>query len=128
MHKLITALLGMICLTAFAQEKQFTHQDTLKGSITPERAWWDVTHYDLKVDIDPEQEFISGTNTITYKVLDPYQTLQVDLQEPMKLLSATQNGQKLKIKKDGAAYFIALQVQQEKRRFGPLKNMQVWIQ
>ena len=114
MHKLITALLGMICLTAFAQEKQFTHQDTLKGSITPERAWWDVTHYDLKVDIDPEQEFISGTNTITYKVLDPYQTLQVDLQEPMKLLSATQNGQKLKIKKDGAAYFIALQEQQEK--------------
>ena len=114
MHKLITALLGMVCLTALAQEKQFTHQDTLKGSITPERAWWDVTHYDLKVDIDPEQEFISGTNTITYKVLDPYQTLQVDLQEPMKLLSATQEGEKLAIKKDGAAYFIALQEQQEK--------------
>ena len=114
MHKLITALLGMVCLTALAQEKQFTHQDTLKGSITPERAWWDVTHYDLKVNIDPEQEFISGTNTITYKVLDSYQTLQIDLQEPMQLLSATQNGQKLAIKKDGAAYFIALQEQQEK--------------
>ncbi|HBT08839.1 MAG TPA: peptidase M1, partial [Leeuwenhoekiella sp.] len=76
MHKLITALLGMICLTAFAQEKQFTHQDTLKGSITPERAWWDVTHYDLKVTVDPDNKFISGSNTITYKVLEPYQTLQ----------------------------------------------------
>jgi len=107
-------LLGFFCLTAFAQEHQFTHQDTLKGSITPERAWWDVSHYDLKVTVDPDNKFISGSNTITYKVLEPYQTLQIDLQEPMKILSATQNDKKLAIKKDGAAYFISLQKKQKK--------------
>ena len=60
MHKLFSMLLGFFCLTAFAQEHQFTHQDTLKGSITPERAWWDVSHYDLKVTVDPDNKFISG--------------------------------------------------------------------
>ena len=29
------------------QEKVFTHADTLRGSITPERAWWDVLRYDI---------------------------------------------------------------------------------
>jgi hypothetical protein len=28
-------------------EKTFTRQDTLRGSITPERAWWDLTYYHL---------------------------------------------------------------------------------
>lgn len=114
MHKLFSMLLGFFCLSAFAQEHQFTHQDTLKGSITPERAWWDVSHYSLKVTVDPDNKFISGSNTITYKVLEPYQTLQIDLQEPMKILSATQNDKKLAIKKDGAAYFISLQKKQKK--------------
>ncbi|HKB45279.1 MAG TPA: hypothetical protein VKC90_12850, partial [Chitinophagaceae bacterium] len=30
----------------------FTHQDTLRGSITPERAWWDVLRYDLSITPD----------------------------------------------------------------------------
>ena len=37
------------CATASAQEPTFTHADTLRGSITPERAWWDVAFYDLHV-------------------------------------------------------------------------------
>ena len=33
-----------------AQERQvFTRADTLRGSNTPQRAWWDVTFYDLHV-------------------------------------------------------------------------------
>ena len=34
---------------AIAQE--FTYQDTLRGSITPERAWWDLTHYHLSLEV-----------------------------------------------------------------------------
>ncbi|MBK8339928.1 MAG: hypothetical protein IPK99_07990 [Flavobacteriales bacterium] len=30
----------------------FTQADTLRGSIGPERAWWDVTHYDVSVTPD----------------------------------------------------------------------------
>ena len=27
-----------------SEKSDFTHQDTLRGSITPERAWWDLTY------------------------------------------------------------------------------------
>ena len=62
---------------AFGQN--FTEQDTLRGSITPEREWWDLNYYDLYVDVDPDQKYISGQNTIRYEVLKPNQVLQVDL-------------------------------------------------
>jgi len=73
-----------------------------------------LNHYDLKVDIDPDQEFISGKNTVTYTVLKPYQVMQIDLQEPMQLVKAIQNGKDLAIEKNGLAHFINLDQKQEK--------------
>jgi hypothetical protein len=32
---------------------QYTRQDTLRGSITPERAWWDLTYYHLDIEVNP---------------------------------------------------------------------------
>ena len=52
-----------------AQESPFTLQDTLRGSITPERSWWDLIHYELDIAIDPEQKTIKGSNQISYRVL-----------------------------------------------------------
>ena len=48
--------------TASAQEPAFTHADTLRGSITPERAWWDVAFYDLHVRLDPADSTVRGWN------------------------------------------------------------------
>ncbi len=31
----------------FNHNNKFTHQDTLRGSITPERSWWYLKHYKL---------------------------------------------------------------------------------
>ena len=31
----------------FAQTNLYTHADSLRGSITDARKWWDLTHYDL---------------------------------------------------------------------------------
>ncbi|MEO6864259.1 MAG: hypothetical protein ABI229_02290, partial [Gemmatimonadaceae bacterium] len=49
----------------------FTHADTLRGSNTPERAWWDATFYDLHVAVNPSDSSISGYNGITYRVTAP---------------------------------------------------------
>ena len=38
-----------------------THADSLRGSITPERAWWDATFYDLHVRVSPKDSSISGS-------------------------------------------------------------------
>lgn len=41
-------------------ETVFTHQDTLRGSITMERAWWNLKYYHLNVKVNPSEKSISG--------------------------------------------------------------------
>jgi len=113
MKFLFSALLFLCILQPnFAQDRKFTRQDTLRGSITPERAWWDLVHYDLDVQVFPQEKALKGSNTVTYKVLQPKRRLQIDLQEPMQLLSAMQHGKKLQITSEGSAHFITLPAKQ----------------
>jgi aminopeptidase N len=92
----------------FSEKNNFTRQDSLRGSITPEREWWDLTYYHLDVKIAPETKSISGKNTIQYKVLKSHPIIQVDLQEPLVITKVIQNGQELEVKHDGNAHFITL--------------------
>ena len=69
----------------FKHHQTFTKQDTLRGSITPERAWWDLKHYNLSVNIYPETKTIKGSNTITFEVLESAHKLQIDLQKPLTI-------------------------------------------
>ena len=94
------------------EKNNFSRQDTLRGSITPERIWWDLTYYHLKVQVDPEKRYISGENTIKYTVLSANQTMQIDLQAPLNITKVTQDGKNLKILHDGNAHFITLTKQQ----------------
>lgn len=106
----------------FSKQRVFTHQDTLRGAVTPERAWWDLTHYDLRMRINPADSTIKGMNVVQYKVLEPKQVLQIDLQAPLRVEQVVQNGKKLPFKQDGNAYFIQLQ---EKQVPGTLKKLEV---
>ncbi|WP_337045105.1 M1 family metallopeptidase [Emticicia sp. 17c] len=95
--------------------KEFTHDDTLRGSITPERSWWDLKYYELRVKVNPPEKYISGSTSVYYQVLKPYQTIQIDLQPPLAIDKVTQDGKELSFKKDGKnAYMIALKKKQEK--------------
>jgi hypothetical protein len=85
-------LLLLFMLTWFVAQAQDeittpTHQDTLKGSVTPQRAWWDVLRYDLTVQPHFTTHTIEGKNEITYRVVKAKHTpyLQVDLQPPLKI-------------------------------------------
>ena len=76
-------------------QETFTKQDTLRGSITKERSWWDVTYYHLDIKVNPADSTISGSNTIRYKVLNSYNRMQVDLQRPLEIYKVTQEGKEL---------------------------------
>lgn len=120
----------LVSITNQAQEllsekNSFTHQDTLRGSITPERAWWDVTYYHLDVKIAPETKSISGKNTIQYTVLEPYKVMQIDLQAPLKITKVVQNGKELDVKHNGNAHFISLIDQQQK---GSIQSLDVYYE
>lgn len=111
-------------LQAFSQN--FTKQDSLRGSITPERVWWDLTHYHLDITVDPNEKTIAGSNTIQYKVVKKGQkTLQVDLQPPLQMTKAIQNGKELDIVHDGNAHFIHLK---EKQKLGKIYSVQVFYE
>lgn len=90
----------------------FTHADTLRGSITPPRAWWDVTFYDLHVKINPADSSISGYNGITYRITKPERKMQIDLMTPLVIDSMIQDGQSLFYKRDGNAFFVTMQAEQ----------------
>ncbi|MCF1750918.1 M1 family metallopeptidase [Mariniradius sediminis] len=90
----------------------FTRADTLRGSITPERGWWDLNYYHLSVEVFPETKSLKGTNLVRYKVTSTHQVMQIDLQEPLKITSVTQEGETLEFKRDGAAHFITLKKKQ----------------
>lgn len=85
-----------------------TQADTLRGSITPERAWWQVVYYDLNVTVAPEDSTISGYNDITYRVTGEPQQLQIDLQQPLIIDQITQDGKSLSYQRVGEsnAYFV----------------------
>ena len=98
---------GIVC-----QGQEYTKQDSLRGNITPEREWWDLSYYHLDIAIDIDKQTIQGSNTIRYKVLTPNQIIQIDLQPPMNISKVFEDGKELKYRRDGNAYFIELKKEQ----------------
>ena len=62
---LLLILFSIFSISSYSQQYNFTKQDTLRGSITPERAWWDLVYYHLDISVKPDEKFIEGSNTIT---------------------------------------------------------------
>lgn len=112
--QVLLLLFSSICAI---QAQEFTAQDTLRGSITKERAWWDLNYYHLDIEVNPDEKYISGSNTIRYEVLEEYQLLQVDLQPPLVIEKVTQDGDKLLVESEGNAHFVYLKKKQHKGDF-----------
>ena len=94
MRILLVIVVLFISEVVFSQSNTLTKEDTLLGSITPYRAWWDVKTYMLSVKPDFETKTIVGINIIGYKVVAdslPF-VLQLDLQEPMQIDSVYLDG------------------------------------
>jgi aminopeptidase N len=88
--------------------QQYTRQDTLRGSVTKERAWWDLLNYELSVSVNPKDQSIKGSNVVRYKVLEGNNVMQIDLQEPMVIDKVLQDGVALEVTHDGNAHFVKL--------------------
>lgn len=117
----------------FKKTDQFTKQDTLRGSITPERAWWDVVMYDLQVNPDFTNFTVSGANTIYFKIVkSPAAKMQIDLQEPLTIDSAWLNDIAVTFSREGNAWFIDLpkgkipkSLPQNQYKNGPLQQLKL---
>ena len=112
-NNIYICLLCCILLSFTTVAQSFERSDSLRGSITKERAWWDLLHYDIEVNIDIENKSISGKNTIRYRVTQSPAELQIDLQAPMKITGIEQEGIALTYRKEFSAYFVTLNKTQE---------------
>ncbi|WP_379969575.1 M1 family metallopeptidase [Epilithonimonas sp. UC225_85] len=70
----------------FESPEKFTKTDSLKGSNTKFRDFWDVKKYDIVLEADFEKKSIKGSNKITLEIEKDVKnpTFQIDLQNPMK--------------------------------------------
>jgi aminopeptidase N len=97
-----------------AAAQTFTHADTLRGSIGPGRAWWNVLKYDVYVTFNPIDKTLKGFNVIHYKVIESYAEMQLDLMKPLTLDSVLENGKRLTQREDGNAYFVRMNAGQKR--------------
>lgn len=111
MKKLSYTLLfasGLVFGQFFEKGKVFTKQDTLKGSNTEFRNFWDVKKYDISVEPDFEQKSIKGNNTISFEIIKDVinPVFQIDLQQPMKADKVEASFPIANYKQDGDFIFI----------------------
>lgn len=131
MKKYLLPLLILFCVTQKSKAQgllsnsssQFTRQDSLHGSITKERSWWDLKYYHLDVKVNPKDSTITGSNTIKYTILESYDVMQIDLQQPMAISKVVQDGVDLKFSREGNVYFITMVAPQIK---GVTKDIKVF--
>lgn len=92
----------------FEKPETFTKQDTLKGSNTKFRNFWDVKKYELSVEPDFDQKSIKGTNKISFEIIKDVTnpTFQIDLQKPMKADKVEGSFPITEFKQDGDFIFI----------------------
>jgi aminopeptidase N len=89
------------------EKEKFAHADTLRGSINPERAWWNVLYYDIQVTPDYEKKSIKGVTGIRLAALKAGTRFQLDLQTPLNIISIMWGNRSLSYKREGNAFHVS---------------------
>jgi len=92
-----------------SQKGKFTLQDTLRGSITPERAWWNVVSYNIYVAPDYLKKTIRGWNQVGFDINEDGRNkiMQIDLQHPMEIDSIIFRDKKItRYTRQGNVYLV----------------------
>jgi aminopeptidase N len=125
MKRITIVITTILCLTAALnaqrQAPELTRQDTLRGSITPEREWWDLNYYHLDISVNPADSSISGSNLVGYTVLEEMEIMQIDLQPPMVITAVEQDGKKLDFTNEGNVWWVKMKSRQKAGEYREIK-------
>jgi aminopeptidase N len=83
-----------------------TRYDMLRGAYGPFRANNDLLYYHLDIRVDPDKEFISGKNTIRFRMLKDGTRIQIDLTDKLAIDKILFRDTPLKYTRDTGAVFI----------------------
>ncbi|MFZ1140921.1 MAG: M1 family metallopeptidase [Candidatus Sulfotelmatobacter sp.] len=83
-----------------------TRADILRGVYGPYRANNDLLFYHLDIRVDPEKKFISGKNTIRFKMLKDDRRIQLDLTDALSVDKILLGATPLQYERDSGAVFV----------------------
>jgi len=83
-----------------------TRADILRGAYGPYRANNDLLFYHLDVRVDPEKKFLSGKNTIRFKMLKDDMRIQLDLHQALHVDKILLGTTELKYEREFGAVFV----------------------
>ena len=83
-----------------------TRADFLRGEWGRYRANNDLLYYTLDIRIDPEKKWISGKNTVRFRMLDDDTRIQLDLYDNLNVDRITLGDRELKYERELNAVFI----------------------
>jgi aminopeptidase N len=104
----------LLCLFSFSLQAQdlfpgnekFTEADTLRGSLNKDRTCFDVYYYHLDIKVEPDSQFISGSNTIGFKAVHSFKRMQLDLFQNMDLKLVMHGKDTLKFVRHHNAFYV----------------------
>ena len=76
------------------------------GANGPYRANNDLLFYHLDVRVDPDKKFISGTNTIRFKMLQDGTRIQLELYPTLQIDKVVMGSTTLKYERDGGTFYV----------------------
>src|SRR5262245_34772051 len=91
-----------------AAQTQPTHEQKLRGEYGRYRANNDLLYYHLDIRVDPEKKFISGKNTVRFKMLQADTRIQLDLHSALNVDKILFGDTPLKYERDSGAVFVDL--------------------
>jgi len=97
-------ILLFVCISLYSQSKR----DTLFGSNTEFRDFWDVKKYTIRLEPNFEEKSIKGSNRIFFAIVKDVSNpvFQIDIQEPMLVNDIVSDFEIISQKRDGNFLFI----------------------
>ncbi|MBB4079427.1 aminopeptidase N [Lewinella aquimaris] len=111
-YQLTLLFAALLCACAPAQnyfaDRSFTEADTLRGTLGPTRSNYDVTYYELHLDVNPVDREIEGRVEMDYTITGQLPILQIDLYHNLQVDGIEQEGKDLRYTRKGNAVFVEL--------------------
>lgn len=80
--------------------------DHLLGDYGPYRANNDLLYYHLDIRVDPEKKFLSGKNSVRFKMLKDDSRIQLDLHSAFNVDKILLNNASLRYEREGRAVYV----------------------
>jgi aminopeptidase N len=96
----------LLAACALAASAQPSRADLLRGEYGRYRANNDLLYYHLDIRVEPEKKFLSGVNTIRFKMLQDDTRIQLDLHPALKVEKILLGGTALQFERELGTVFV----------------------